>query len=329
MMCCYYPTTTVAIDDDIDFLTVLTQHLGIADCLPYSSPRKAIAELDPQTPFQRIQSRIMKTGLRPEDNSSPDDHAVFFNMRGLHEEIYNKDRFHDVSVLIVDYQMDGMSGLEVCQALSNHPAKKILLTGGINKETLVIEAFNKGIIHRFINKSDANFPNKLKHAITVLKDAYFRDLSSTLLPHITTMPMTLYQNPIYINFIKNRQEQFNAVECYMIDTIGTSLMIDAHGEPIWLIIKHEADMDAHEKLAYDQEAHDHLIQGIANRSLMPFFFSDEAYQKSASEWGRFFYPCQDLPSIKNYYYAICRGHQANHLYKDKIISYTSHCQSKD
>ena len=86
-------------------------------------------------------------------------------MRGLHEEIYNKDRFNDVSVIIVDYYMDEMNGIEVCETLSKHPAKKILLTGGADKENIAIDAFNKGIIHRFINKTDPDFPSQIRQAI--------------------------------------------------------------------------------------------------------------------------------------------------------------------
>lgn len=326
MMCCYYPTTTVAIDDDTDFLRILTQHLGIIDCIPYSSPKKVINALASQNPFQRIQSRILKKNTTAELSESPEEHTVLFNMRGLHEEIYNQDRFRDVSVLIVDYYMEGISGIDVCEALSNHPAKKILLTGSADKEKVAIEAFNKGIIDRFISKSDANFPTRLKQAIAVLKDAYFRDLSSNLLPHIATMPMNLYQYPSYINFMRNIQEQFDAIEYFMLDTIGTSLMLDTEGKPTWLILKHESDMNNYEKLAQDQEAPQYYIDGIAKRTLIPFFFSEEDYQQPISEWKRFFYPAQVLPGKNDYYYAICNEDRGNHISKDEIISYASYCK---
>jgi hypothetical protein len=52
MMYCYYPTTTVAIDDDAEFLKTITQHVGIADCISYSSPNKALEFLKDQNAFQ-------------------------------------------------------------------------------------------------------------------------------------------------------------------------------------------------------------------------------------------------------------------------------------
>lgn len=99
MMSCYYPTTTIAIDDDADFLEMLTKHLGITDCIPHLSPKKAIASLNNDKAFQRIQARIFKPTTTPGDISSfPEDYAVLVRSRGIHEEIYNIDRFHDVSV---------------------------------------------------------------------------------------------------------------------------------------------------------------------------------------------------------------------------------------
>jgi len=283
-MACYYPTMTVAIDDDVDFLGILTQHMGIPDCLPYSSPANAIQALSKNNPFQRIRSRVVKEApIAEESESAPEDHAIVFNIRSLHEEIYNGNRFHDVSVLIIDYYMDDMSGIEVCEALSHHPAKKILLTGGADKEKLAIEAFNKGIIHRFISKSDMQFPTKLKQAIHVLKEAYFRDLTTTLLPHISTISKTISQYPPYINFIQNVLAQFNAIEYYMVETTGSYLMLDANGNTCWLILKDETEMKNFEKLAYEMEAPKHLIKGISERSLMPFFLSDDDYQRRKHE----------------------------------------------
>ena len=265
MMCCYHPTTTIAIDDDLDFLSVITQHLGIANCISYSSPKKAIEFLQKQKSFQRIQARVLKTSNSSENITYPADDCVWHvNLHNLHQEVYFEDRFQDVSVIIVDYYMDEMRGIDVCEALINHPAKKILLTGGADKEKIAIEAFNKGIIHRFINKSDRNFPAQLKQAIIMLKDAYFRDLSSTLLPDTRQKYNNPLNNAAYTNFIRNLQDQFHAVEYYLIDISGSTLFLDANGTPIWLIVKHETELDEYIVLAKDQDGNSNMIN--RNRS---------------------------------------------------------------
>jgi len=69
MMCCYYPTTTVAIDDDSQFLEILTQHSGISNCIGYTNPESIITSLNLQKPFQRMQSRLLKTITPPEQEA--------------------------------------------------------------------------------------------------------------------------------------------------------------------------------------------------------------------------------------------------------------------
>lgn len=320
MMCCYYPTTTVAIDDDIDFLGILTKHMGIAKCIPYSHPDEAVNKLQNQKPFERILNRVIKSTHQSENSeTSSDNHAILFNMRGLHEEIYNKNRYNDVSVMIIDYYMDTMSGIEVCEALKDHPAKKILLTGGADKERIAIDAFNNGIIHRFINKKDADFPNRLKQAVSTLKEEYFLDLNSILLPHVNTMPRNQYQYPQFINFMRNMLDQFEAVEHYMVDTIGTSIMLNAQGEPTWLVLKHESEMEAYTQIARDLEASQHLLDKLANRSHIPFFFTEKDYQQPTSEWEGLLYSAQSLPGLKTYY-AICKNEQ-QYIDTNRIFSY--------
>lgn len=321
MMCCNYPTTTIIIDDDINFLNIINRHFKIEDCMTYSSPKKAIEYLQTKIDFNRIQSRILKTHLTSEDViSTPENFALLVNVHNLHEEIYCAQRFSDVSVIIVDYHMEEMNGIDVCEALSNHPAKKILLTGAIDKEKNVIEAFNKGIIDCFINKSDKNFSDKLNHTITSLKEAYFKDLSSTILAYMPTTS-TLLQNPYYINLIQSIKNQFNAIEYYLLDSSGSHLFLDKQGNPTWLFIKHESEINNYQTIAIDQEAPEDIINALANRDKFPYFFSTEDYQHSVSEWNEFLYQAHPLPVASGYYYAIANNDIKEKLIREKIFSY--------
>lgn len=182
MLCCYYPAATIFLDDDLEFLKTTTRHLEIMNCITYSSPNKVINLLQQQNPFQRIIKRTLSS--LPHENT--DNVSLRINLRKLHEEIYSAERFQDVAVMIVDYHMGDINGIEVCEKLSHHPSKKILLTGGVDKDKIAIDAFNKNIIHRFINKSDPNFVILLKQAVSVLKESYFRELTANILPLANT-----------------------------------------------------------------------------------------------------------------------------------------------
>lgn len=226
--------------------------------------------------------------MTPDDiNTMPDDYALLINMRGLHEEIYSKTRFNDVSVIIVDYYMNDMSGIELCESLAKHPAKKILLTGGRDKEKIAIEAFNKGIIHRFINKSDPNFSSQLKQAVTALKEAYFRDLSCSLLPYISTSNTDVLQNPAYVNFVKSLQDQFNIVEYYLLDRSGSAIFLNAEAKPLWFVVKHESEINNYKAIALEQDMDRDFIRMLETFEKILFFFLDEDHQHPVSEWEQF------------------------------------------
>lgn len=300
MLYCCYPTTAIAIDDDSHFLEILTHHTGITNCIPYTDPQYAIASLNPQNSFQRIQSRLLKTIIPPEQEV-PEDQVILCNLHGLHKEIYNEKRFTDVSVLIVDYYMDGINGIEVCQALANHPVKKILLTSGKDKEQIAIDAFNKGIIHRFISKASPDFINQLKNSVAQLKEAYFRDLSLSLSHYLPTVQTAFLQNEAYISLFENIKNQFNAIEYYLLDTNGSTLFINRDGHPTWLVIKQESELNDFEVIARDQEASENLLKRIANREAIPFFFTPDDYQYLADEWDQFIYPAYRFSQSGVYY----------------------------
>ena len=324
MMCCSYPTTTVIIDDDSAFLKIIEQHIGLLDLKTFSSPNLAIEHLNTQNPTTRLLHRIIKNDQTFINyTSSPDDQFVQYNLKGLLQEIYNPNRFNDVSVIVIDYCMDEMSGIAVCEALANHPAKKILLTGSADMELTAIDAFNKGIIDRFVSKSDPLFASKIQQSIATCKEDYFRDLSETLTPYLSSLSHSLYQHPTLINFTRNIYNELNIIEHYLIDAAGTRLMLDADGNASWIIIKHEADMQNIETIAHDQDAPPSLIHGIKNRILIPFFLSDDDFHQPVTEWERFSYEGKSLPFAKDYYYAIYSCNQSNHIIHENIVSYNS------
>lgn len=321
MLCCYYPTTIAAIDDDADFLKTIKQHLALPNCILFTSPETAINSLIDQTPFERIRLRLLNSITNFDDtNTTPEYYTLSINLRDLHKEIYTLKRFQDVSVLIVDYHMGEINGIDLCQKLFHHPAKKILLTGGADKEKVAIEAFNKGIIHRFINKSDANFPLQLKQTINVLKEAYFRDLTKIILPNMPPAANIL-ENSAYINFIRNLQNQINAEEYYLLDISGSMIFLDAQGTPTWFIVKNESELDDYEKIALDSDVKNTLINEIKHRKKIPFFFSDEDYQQPAQNWDKYLYKANPLPGIAGCYYALIKGQIHNNIDHGHLISY--------
>jgi CheY-like chemotaxis protein len=80
-------------------------------------------------------------------------------------ESYFRDwrRFHLTGVLIVDYNMPGMNGLDLLKRVSACPARRVLLTGVADAE-IAVHAFNSGLIQKFIPKNTPNLYGEIRRS---------------------------------------------------------------------------------------------------------------------------------------------------------------------
>lgn len=80
-------------------------------------------------------------------------------------ESYFRDwrRFHVTGVLIVDYNMPGVNGLELLRRVSACPARRVLLTGVADAE-IAVRAFNSGLIQKFIPKNTPNLYEEIRRS---------------------------------------------------------------------------------------------------------------------------------------------------------------------
>ncbi len=80
-----------------------------------------------------------------------DRRIIDLDIPAIHREIYNSKRFLENTVLVIDYAMPVMHGMEVCKELSHLPIKKLMLTGEAD-DKLAVQAFNQKLINKFIRK---------------------------------------------------------------------------------------------------------------------------------------------------------------------------------
>lgn len=143
-----YPKSWFFLDDHEPFLEAI--ELSIPSHQPYKLW---------ENPLLCLQFLLHLGRLRDEPiglehfGSSSDDVIVKYELDKLARFVTNGDRFASPSVLVVDYAMPGMNGLELLEKLNDRSFKTILLTGAAD-EKVAVEAFNSGLIDRFVLKSD-------------------------------------------------------------------------------------------------------------------------------------------------------------------------------
>ncbi len=129
-------------------------------------------------------------------------------------------KYHDLfSVLIIDYDMPNINGIELCEKISalNIPVQKILLTGHEDKN-IAIEAFNKNLINNYILKNTDNLITELLKIINNLQLNFFNKLLNPIYSAVNNLTNNLLENNNYKNLIKN---YINNTNYHLLDDSGS------------------------------------------------------------------------------------------------------------
>jgi len=170
----FYPTTWVFVDDEERFLTAMELMLGGArPCALLLNPLKAQKFLEERT---GIANKIAPEIIR----SSEEGVLVRFSPEVLVEDVAGFSKFEEVSVVVSDYAMPGMNGLELFAKLKPSVYKNVLLTG-VADEKIAVEAFNDGSIDRFFSKDNLGTLETLLEHLYLLEHDRFSELQEPLL----------------------------------------------------------------------------------------------------------------------------------------------------
>ncbi|MBS0358118.1 MAG: response regulator [Proteobacteria bacterium] len=322
MPVCYFPSTTFFVDDSREFLVNLTLQLEDSMAFQvYDSPNDALDSLytdyrSPDYLSRRCVTEYLDSHACPATNQT-----VNLNLATIHAEIYNPQRFSEVSVIVVDYAMPGMSGLEFCEKIQNKPVKKILLTGRAHEHS-VLEAFNEGIIDCYIEKNIKDVAVVIKQAIKKLQQKYFQQMSALIVGMVSVSSVACLRDPSFAQFFKKTCDEHNVTEFYLTDSSGSFLLLDKEANLSCLIVKNRQDLNLHYEIALDNKAPESVLDDLKSGRKIPRF-SDSTSLKRVdwSDPSTFLRPAQVTQGLENYYYTIIPEPIEFNIQKEKITSY--------
>jgi len=324
--CSYFPTTIVAIDDDIEFLNLLQFNLSFTqNCMIFDNPNKLLNYLLVEYKYDPFASRC---SVFCEEQEAFHCH-IGINIDLIHHEIYNTKRFNQVSVLIIDFEMPILNGEALCRKLVNNPFKIILLTGEL-QENKAVQLFNEGVIHRYVRKDDPNYIKILKTSIQNLQFEYFEEISNPIINAIENKLAFLdsklsfcFSDPKFIQFFRDFCLKNELTEYYLLEESGSILLVDQYGQLGLLLIKNEEDMKAAEEYVYFEK---NIISSktqtaILNREVLIHYFNNIEIH-SENDLEQILYPAIKIQGKSNYYYSHLESLPAHHSFKmDRIFTY--------
>ncbi len=314
----FFPTKVAIIDDDpyyLDQISLLINEDVVCDL--FTSPFQALSVMQN---YEKKNDRFsMQCSHQWESGLSIMSHRGG-NINNPHQFIYDDQRFDRFSVMVVDYAMPEMSGVELCKKLQDPWVKKILITGKADLE-VAIQAFNQGIIDQFIRKEEDDVDLRLNAAINKLSHQYFTEIC-------TPKNEVLFQDAPYllkksfIAWFTGLCKTYNIVEYYLKGgfLISEFLLVNREGELKLLFIQTPEHAKVQYEIALGNElAPRELVDAIYARKIIPYFNGQCVYDiRFKDNWRQHVY---EAKQFNEYTYALL---DINNLpaFESKYVGYS-------
>ncbi len=300
---------------------------------PYYSPTEVIMIDDERLLLDpwKIKLRPLSINLKTFDNpfkalqhikESTLNHDNSLNLNTAHHTIYLPNRFKQISTIVVDYDMPGMNGLELCRQITLPHVQKIMLTGAATSD-IAINAFNEGIIHQFFQKDDPEAFTKLEASIVKAQERYFdlktHDFANQL---YAEHPETeVLKDSIFVDFFENFVQEKQVAEYYLLDAMGSFLFLSETGEASALFVFNEEILEFQEDMIPEFDRHTDLAQEVYSKKQAICFYPFKTSEKyDPVDWKKYVYPLSKLDGKNTYFWAYAESLSLQQ--SDQIISFS-------
>ena len=316
----YHPTTVCFVDDNYAFLRSLS--LDLPDdwsFVSYLQPEEALAAVNAPQPLTPLVDRCFSM-----DTSNPNEPLIHFNLAALEQEIKLIDRFRRISVLLVDYAMPTMNGLEFCEQVKNKDIKKALLTGVADEKTAVA-AFNSGIIDRYIPKASLATMSSVIPHVDALQQAYFKQYSSRLNTNLALNPPAFMTDPLLHKYFSSLLREQRIVEFYLTGEPYGYLMLRADGSMIRLVVLSQAELNTQITLAQQFGAPQALVAQLQKGRQLGYLYEHPADYLGHEDypWDELFIPATKVQGQQTWYLGLYENPPVDIDFDPRLSSYAT------
>jgi len=276
----FHPTTVVLVDDNESFLRSLTLDMPASlACHGFTQPEEALEFLNAPVGLPPLVDRCFSL-----DRSYDHGAVIHLDLSVIEQEINHLERFRRVSVVLIDYAMPSLDGLKFCERMVDPYSRRAMLTG-VADEKQAVEAFNAGLIHRFIPKHRATAVETVVAFIAELEREYFHQYLARLRTALALDPPGFLVDPAIAVQVRKLMVEENIAEYYLVNDPPGFLMLRANGTVLRLVLldprAHQRQIDLVRRFGAPAD----IRRGIEQGALVGLFggdnpgdyFGDEAY----------------------------------------------------
>jgi len=241
------PGTVAFLDDDPAYLEMLA-HVMPTDwpIKLFIDPMDCITSLRQQYPRWETDTWRQQDMIERSRNGQSLIHQI---LRYWAED--GTQRFELTRVLVVDYSMPAINGMQALSRLSDWPGSRILLTGQAD-ERVAVTAFNQGLIEQFIPKQSSDVTRRLTDSIKRFLTLPVPNQNQMWRSTLTQEQYALLSSPVTARLLSSLIQKQRWVEYVVIGAPFGVLGLDADGQVAWLQLEHKDRLDDLAELAWSQ-----------------------------------------------------------------------------
>jgi CheY-like chemotaxis protein len=320
----FYPTTVAIIDDDLRFLESFDELLRRDFIVRrFASPQLGLNHLV-GADAEHL-SRIARLGTYASAYRSTADEydrlQILLSSHISQLRGYSK-RFETVSVAIVDLNMPGVDGLMICRALRRRPVRTILLTGNAS-EKLALNAFNEGLIDRFVSKHEPDLMDLVASHVRDLQDAYFRRITTTIKDTLSLSALRFMREGRFLQYFSDLCATRHVVEYYIKTEPPGVEIIRADGETFLLVVLGPERIDECIAAARNAGADPDMLKAMDSGEIVTHFPTESGlYSPLFQEtWRKYAFPATAVVGNERWLTAILKPTDIRPLPLQDFVSF--------
>lgn len=308
--CCYFPTRVAVVSESPECQQKIAEKFtqDNREFLAFQQPQEAFGFLKPyrqQVSENQWLAQTVENTYKNYMNSFNPSEQYSIDPSQIRQIARDPLATQDISVLITDYNMPSLNGLEFLTKLSEKPFQRILLIdSGKDPEQITLgkEVLSKKLVQGVVDIAQENYQNTLSQLTRQCQENYFVALtrqSSELL----SLENTLFSDEEMIQYFKRKFGESLCQEYYVVNLMGHYLWLDQHNQKKYFCV-YTQDQLGH--LADYCEGHggdDEVSRQIREGNRIPFFGEDKNYQDVAVErWRDYLFSANKIELERSTYF---------------------------
>ncbi len=295
----YFRPTLVIIDDNKQFTDSLAESLRDRFKVIVFNKEHELLEW-----IERYKSTLLNTSFINDFSESEYSYDVLtslveLNLNKIVELAHNKEKYDEIGVLIADYVMPEINGIDLCKKLAHSKFKKLLLTG-IADYKMGVAAMNEHAIDFFINKEIAR--DELIAKIEHYAFEYYTEITTSLATHLEAKQKLPLSDQHFINYFTNFIKVNQIKEYYLIDKNGSLLLINELGKKSVFIVHTDTSLEGITTIIEDDPEMSAFIDTLKTRASIPWFgIGTSIDYNNLSTWQNHLYTPETICGNSKYY----------------------------